>query len=582
MCSCEKDCRIKAAFIILMLYAASIFIMSILQLCNEGDYGYKNIITNLKYYTSGQYLRVCNRYLSEINFKRKFAETKTIFNLLYNLYLFIYGMQRLKKEEGNCKLGVVFSLIVFFGNVTELVLTSISLDYYNSFEEEKRDINKCNKNSKSSYYSYSDNDDDNYSETRRIIVDISYWVIELDISIISLTAASVFPIFYLLYQLLCKDCDSYDCVEKEFFWLCSSIKDCSKECCGLCGIFCKGCDKCCEICNGNDDSGLKGENDKLTVKNNELRITLANLENELSDLRKQKNVGENNIKSAREKHEKEKQQYKNKLDQDLKNEQNLNEGINKLKMGNANLKNDIEKLKKRNKKVGNDLEIMEDKFISENKEMKQLSVIQYYANKKYPSANNDKNKLIKDVVSKELEKLRDGYGINIDSNKFNEKCLYYVTKKLTENLKDSKTNDIFSKPVITQDGKTFEGKNLSKSKNHIENKLVSELCKILKENEGDLTFDNFQKIKKLLISKETGKYYKNPVVIISGENKGETIEDIDNENNGYKNIIIKNIIGDIRELLDDDFFKFEISDNNEITTNDNNFNGFNIIGFGDV
>ena len=63
---------------------------------------------------------------------------------------------------------------------------------------------------------------------------------------------------------------------------------------------------------------------------------------------------------------------------------------------------------------------------------------------------------------------------------------------------------------------------------------------------------------------------------------GETIEYIDNENNGIKNIIIKNIIGDIRELLDDDFFKFEINDNNEITTNDNNFNGFNIIGFGDV
>ena len=266
-----------------------------------------------------------------------------------------------------------------------------------------------------------------------------------------------------MYQLLCKDCDSYDCVEKEFFWLCSSIEECSKECCGLCGIFCKGCDKCCEICNGNDDSGLKGENDKLTVKNNELRITLANLNNELSNLRRQKNVGENNIKSEREKFEKQRQQYQNKHDQDLKNEQNLNEGINKLKTGNANLKKDIEKLKKRNKKVGNDLEIMEDKFISENKEMKQLSVIQYYANKKYHSADYDKDNFIKKIVSKELEELRDGFGIDIDSNKFKEKCLYYITKKLTENLTDSETKEIFLKPVMDQDGKTFEGKNLTVS-----------------------------------------------------------------------------------------------------------------------
>ena len=78
-----------------------------------------------------------------------------------------------------------------------------------------------------------------------------------------------------------------------------------------------------------------------------------------------------------------------------------------------------------------------------------------------------------------------------------------------------------------------------------------------------------KKIKKLLISKKTDKYYKNPVVIISEENKGETIEDIDNENIGYKNKIIKNIIEDIRELLDDDFFKFEMNESDENISNDN-------------
>ena len=65
-------------------------------------------------------------------------------------------------------------------------------------------------------------------------------------------------------------------------------------------------------------------------------------------------------------------------------------------------------------------------------------------------------------------------------------------------------------------------------------------------------------------------------------NKGETIEDIDNENKGYQNKVIINIIEDIKELLDDDFFKFEMIETNGITTNDNNINPFNIIGFGDV
>ena len=327
MCSCEKDCKIKAAFIIIMLYAASIFIMSIIQLCNEGDYGYKNMISTIKYYTSDQYSLDCYSLLSDLNSKKKFAEAKTIFNLLYNLYLFIYGMQRLNKVEGNCKLGVVFSLILLFGNITELVLTSMSLSYYDSVGYEF-DFSNCN------YYQ------SNYNG--RYYGDISFWVIELDISIISLTAASVFPIFYLFFVLLCQDCDSYYCVEKEFCWLFVSIGECLGDCCGLCGIFCDGFGKCCDICNGNDDSGLKGQNDQLTVDNNKLRTTLANLEDEISKLRRQKNLGENNIRSEREKLEGEIQQFKNRHDQDLKNEQNLNVDINKMKVNNDDLKKDIE------------------------------------------------------------------------------------------------------------------------------------------------------------------------------------------------------------------------------------------------
>ena len=52
---------------------------------------------------------------------------------------------------------------------------------------------------------------------------------------------------------------------------------------------------------------------------------------------------------------------------------------------------------------------------------------------------------------------------------------------------------------------------------------------------------------------------------------------------GYSNIVIKNIIEDIRELLEDDFFKFEIVESDEIISDTNiNTNTFNKIGSGEV
>ena len=296
-------------------------------------------------------------------------------------------------------------------------------------------------------------------------------------------------------------------------------------------------------------------------------------------------MGENNFNSERIQFQDEILILNQRTDQNLMREKNLKDEFNALEQQNNKLFKEKEELKNINQKMNKDLENMENKIINENKELKQLKIFQFYAKKLTPE-NQVKNNDPKVIAKKELlDELNDNYSLIVDSNKFKEIALFYIKSKLTEILTDSKTHNIFSKPVIDQDGKTYEEKNLNKSSNYVENKLVLELCKILKENEGDLSFDNFQKIKKLLISQETGKYYKNPVVIISGKDIGETIEDIDNENNGYKNTIIKNIIEDIRELLDDDFFKFEINDNNEITTNDNNinnFNGFTITGFGDV
>ena len=45
-------------------------------------------------------------------------------------------------------------------------------------------------------------------------------------------------------------------------------------------------------------------------------------------------------------------------------------------------------------------------------------------------------------------------------------------------------------------------------------------------------------------------------MVIIEENKGETKEDTDSGISGYENKVIKNIIDDIKELLDDNFFKF--------------------------
>ena len=262
----------------------------------------------------------------------------------------------------------------------------------------------------------------------------------------------------------------------------------------------------------------------------------------------------------------------------LKNEKNLNIEIEYLKESNKNLRKENEKLKYSKILLNNDFERMENKLIRKNIKLKQLNVIQFYANKEIKEGNYDNNNYIQNIF---LNEIKNNYGLNIDSNIFKEISLYYIKSKLIENLTDLKTKNIFSNPIITPDGKTYEKDNLNMSKNYLENKLVLEICKILRENKNKLTFENFKDIKKLLISKETGNFYKNPIVIALGVNKGETIEDTDNVIFGYKNEVIKNIIEDIRELLDDDFFNFEISEKDEMISITNN-NALNIIGFDEV
>ena len=87
----------------------------------------------------------------------------------------------------------------------------------------------------------------------------------------------------------------------------------------------------------------------------------------------------------------------------------------------------------------------------------------------------------------------------------------------------------------------------------------------------------FKEIKKLLIYQ--GKYYENPVVNNTVRNKGETVDD-DNKKE-YKNKIIKQIINEIRDLMEDEYYNVDKifassgNDNNSqerLTLNENNIN----------
>ena len=54
------------------------------------------------------------------------------------------------------------------------------------------------------------------------------------------------------------------------------------------------------------------------------------------------------------------------------------------------------------------------------------------------------------------------------------------------------------------------------------------------------------------------------MVISKGKNIGETIESNNYDNPNYKNLIIKNIINDLRDLFEDDFFDFQGLDNEDM------------------
>ena len=99
---------------------------------NKG-FGYKNIqsiIENfiINFRKANEY---CDKYISQIKSKQGFAKSKTLFNLLISLYLFLYSFLRLKNIEQLCKTGIMFYLILYIGQTIVIVLTSMAMKEYN-------------------------------------------------------------------------------------------------------------------------------------------------------------------------------------------------------------------------------------------------------------------------------------------------------------------------------------------------------------------------------------------------------------------------------------------------------------------
>jgi len=235
---------------------------------------------------------------------------------------------------------------------------------------------------------------------------------------------------------------------------------------------------------------------------------------------------------------------------------------------NEKLKNDNKLLKQENEKILNELKELNDEYehsILSNVENKKIEVILSYVKKKY-NKSYPPDIIYQSLISEVKEKFK----ININnSSKLKEIFLFYIKEKFVESLTCPLTADIFLNPVITPEGQTFDKNYLLKElektgKNPltraplnatqlIENKLVRDLCEILKFNLNNFDMKSFNEMKNLLTNKNTKKFYSNPYVIKEGINKGETIDEGIIKNPDYSNRVILNIIEQYKELLDDDF-----------------------------
>ena len=281
---------IMELLIFLLICYLTNLILSALQLINRGGYGYDGILSMLKdnplLFEINE--KKCNLYISDIEYKKKFAKIKTIFNVIYNSGLIIYNTIRLKPVKKSCLIDIFFHIIIHLGFLGELVLVSMSLNYYNKTEYDSENFEKCNRLNDTFLISEEIWDEANT---------ISKWVIKSDKAILSLLCIYFFPLFVNSVMILCKiNCGNNECIDTNFCWVCNylgagiclffyclyecfeSIYKCFSSCCNskckCCSDCCSGignccpgcCDKCgncCAKCCGNDYASLKNENNNL-------------------------------------------------------------------------------------------------------------------------------------------------------------------------------------------------------------------------------------------------------------------------------------------------------------------------------
>ena len=623
---------IRLTFVLLLIFVSINLLLSILQLINKGDYGYKGILSMLYDYPILLELnqKECNTLISDITSKINFSKIKTIVVIIFNGLIIVRAIIRLKYLEKGCKFGIFFMVLLFLGFFGELTVASISLDYYNKTKYDSDKFKKCNSL------------DSNFFITKDIFDEaktVAKWVIKLDKAIISLICFSLLPFIgnscLILIQL---DSEADDCIEKELCWIftgifdciCGSIGQCCSNCyskvCDCCSYCCNNFGICCSKCCGNNYESLKTEN-------NNLRNHIKDLEKENDQLkREKKNLETEFVTERKKKEEEEISKMKVIKFENTENERLLKEEINNLRINNTNSKGEIIKVKEENNKLNNqilklkneivkinnmdisekekllkneianlknqiinleniiknkeneiiqlnktiikkdeDKKNIEKKLLPKKIEEKQLKIIEFYLRKKL---NKEFILNLNSIKIKLLEEINHKFGLFIDSENFLKIALYYIKSKLTDNLTDQNDFKIFSNPVISIDGITFDESNIIPGINFIENKLVSKICEIINNTNDDLTIEDFNKIKDLLKSKQTNNYYINPIVISSGDNAGETIEGNNNQN--YKNTVIIKIINDIKELLQDEFFNFEgINISEEVKVKENHKNNEN-------
>jgi hypothetical protein len=82
----DGDTLMQVTFIVIIIFASINLILSILQLTNKNDYGYKGILSMIE---ENQIIlsikeSECDEYVSDINSKKNFAEIKTLIILIIN------------------------------------------------------------------------------------------------------------------------------------------------------------------------------------------------------------------------------------------------------------------------------------------------------------------------------------------------------------------------------------------------------------------------------------------------------------------------------------------------------------------